>query len=372
MDVTPPRDQEIARLAAEVARLQSQLQSDSAGGTPAAAAPRTGRGRAFLAALVIALGVILAPLAVVAAWMKTEVTDTDRFVATMAPIIDDPAFQAFLVDEIDAAINESIDTITSDPFAGISTLGLPLRAASALQLLEQPAVVGARLLIRSEAERLITSNAFEQVWGQALRTSHTQLTSALSGDTSRAVVIGDPGEVGIQLGPIVAAVKVQLTAQGFALADRIPEVDRTIVVALVPLIYSTALAVGMAGVTIAIVAYLAGPFRGATAVRRLTVGTPRRTRAAAESNGATTGRFGSLLFRARRLIRIGIAVIGAAIVLFVRPLTPGVMLWTAVGALIALLLLELLQRPPVIEVEVRADGELVSTRAPTGRDSDRV
>ncbi|WP_434993648.1 hypothetical protein [Arthrobacter sp. Ld5] len=463
MDVTETRDQEIARLTAEVDRLQSQLHAEQVDTPPPVRARRTGRGRGFLAVLLILLGAILAPIAVVAAWTKAEVTNTDQFVATVSPLIDDPAFQAYLVDEITAAVNESVDleTITSDLFDGIATLDLPPRAAEALQLLEQPAVEGAQSLITSTTEQLIASDGFEQVWDQALRRSHTGLNSALSGDTSGAVVISDTGEVGIQLGPIIAAVKDQLTAQGFAFADRIPEVDRTIAVAqsdelgqartayqaidvlgfvlpwvsiallavgvlvarrkaraliwaglalaigmvflalgvaigriavvdaispqympssaaeaiydtLVPLLYSTALAVGVAGVTAAVVAYLAGPFEGARAIRRLTVATSGRARAAAESNGVTTGRFGVFLYRARRYIRIGIAVIGAAIVLLVRPLTPGVTLWTAFGALVAVLLLELLQRPPAVEVDVRVDGEPVAGTATPARNTERV
>ncbi|MBA8921475.1 hypothetical protein [Nesterenkonia jeotgali] len=452
MGITENRDQEIARLSAEVDRLQSQLHSEPVGPVepPPAAPHRTGRGRAVLAALLIVLGVLTAPLAVGAAWAKAEVTNTDQFVATVAPIVDDPAFQAFLVDEITVAINEQIDveTVTSELFDGIATLDLPPRAAEALQLLEQPAVEGAQSQIRSTTERLIASDTFEQVWDQALRISHARLTAALSGDTSGALVISDSGEVGIQLGPIIASVKEQLTAQGFALAERIPEVDRTVVVAqsdelvqartayqavdvlgfvlpwvsiglltlgvlvagrrakaliwaglglafamaflalgvafgrvltvatvspqylpsgaaeaiydaLVPLLYSTALAVGTAGVTLAVVAYFAGPFRGALAVRRLTVGSAEHLRGAAEDAGVTTGRFGAFLHRARRYIRIGIAVIGAAVVLLLRPLTPEVILWTACGALLAVLLLELLQRPPSVESEPRTqvDGE---------------
>ncbi|MEC5149020.1 hypothetical protein [Cryobacterium sp. GrIS_2_6] len=46
--------------------------------------------RAFCAALLIAVGVILAPVAVVVAWTKTEVTDTGRFVTTLSPLVDDP------------------------------------------------------------------------------------------------------------------------------------------------------------------------------------------------------------------------------------------------------------------------------------------
>ncbi|MGJ9405305.1 hypothetical protein ACHABQ_03145 [Nesterenkonia aurantiaca] len=441
MDATETRDQKIARLSEEVARLRSQLKTQPVQ-PPPTRTRRTGGGRAFLATLLIVLGVLMAPLALVAAWTKAEVTDTDQFVATMAPIVEDPAFQAFLVEEITVAINEEIDleTVTSDLFDGIATLDLPPRASDALQLLEQPAVEGAQSQIRSTTERLIASDTFEQVWDQALRISHARLIAALSGDTYGAVVINESGEVGIELGPLVASVKEQLTAQRFALAERIPEVDRTVVVAqsdelvqartayqavdvlgfvlpwvsigliavgvlvagrrakaliwagvglafamallalgvalgrvlavatvspqylptgaaeaiydaLVPLLYSTALAVGTAGVTLAAVSYFAGPFRGAIAVRRLTVDSAEHLRVAAEKAGASTGRFGTFLHRARRYIRIGIAVIGAAVVLLVRPLTPEVILWTVCGALLAILLLELLQRPPSVEAE---------------------
>ncbi|MBO0594352.1 hypothetical protein I2485_07205 [Nesterenkonia sp. E16_7] len=441
MDPTETRDQEIARLSEEVARLRSRLETQQVQ-PPPTRTRRAARGRAFLATLLILLGVVMAPLAVVAAWTKAEVNDTDQFVATMAPIIEDPAFQAFLVEEITAAINEEIDieTVTSDLFDGIATLDLPPRASDALQLLEQPAVEGAQSQIRSTTERLIASDTFEQVWDQALRISHARLIAALSGDTSGAVVISESGEVGIQLGPLVASVKEQLTAQGFALAERIPEVDRTLVVAqsdelvqartayqavdvlgfvlpwvgiglitlgvlvagrraraliwagvglafamallaigvalgrvlavaavspqylppeaaeaiydaLVPLLYSTALALGTAGVTLAALSYFAGPFRGAVAVRRLTVDSAEHLRAAAENAGVTTGRFGAFLHRARRSIRIGITVIGAAVVLLLRPLTPEVILWTVCGALLAIVLLELLQRPPSVEAE---------------------
>lgn len=449
MDAHQSRDQEIERLSAEVARLQKQLETQPVETPPPAGARRAGRGRGFLAVLLIMLGVLLAPLAVVAAWTKTEVSDTDQFVATMAPILEDPGFQTFLVDEITTAINAEIDieAITSDLFDGIADLDLSPRAAEALQLLEQPAVEGAQAQIRTATERLIASDAFEQVWDQSLRVSHARMTAILSGDTSGAVVVSDAGDVGIQLGTIIAAVKEQLAAQGFALADRIPEVDRTVVVAqsdelvqartayrvldllgfvlpwislgllaggalvtkkkaraliwagvglglamallalgvalgrtltvaaispqhlpagaaeaiydaLVPLLYSTALAVAVFGVTTALVAYLAGPFHGAVAVRRLTVEAAGRTRAAAKIAGATTGRFGTFLHRTRRSIRITIAVVGAAIVLLVRPLTPEVILWTAVGALLAILLLELLQRPPEGEVDSEFDGEV--------------
>ncbi|MET0726138.1 MAG: hypothetical protein ABWY36_07285, partial [Leifsonia sp.] len=56
------------------------------------------------------------------------------------------------------------------------------------------------------------------------------------------------------------------------------------------------------------------------------------------------------------VIRVAIAVIGSAVILFVRPLNPSTIIWTAVIAIIALGVLELLQRPVVV-VPADADGD---------------
>ncbi|MEB0286982.1 hypothetical protein QN355_10505 [Cryobacterium sp. 10S3] len=431
-------EQQIERLSAQVAQLQARLET-APPSTPGVSEPTKAslRLRAFFAALLIAVGVILAPVAVVAAWTKTEVTDTGRFVATLSPLVDDPAFQAFLVDQITTVIDDQVDfeAIATDLFDGIAQLNLPPRAQTALGLLKQPAIEGARSLVRTATQRLIASDAFANIWEQSLRVSHSQVIAALQGDTGGPLTIGAQGEVGIQLAPLIAAVKSALVAQGFALADRIPEINRTIQVAqsaalvqarvayqlldvlgfvlpwvslvllaagvvvarrkaraliwaglllalsmavlatgisvgrilfagsvspqylprdaalatydaIVPFISATALAVGTAGVTVAVVAYLAGPFRGAIVVRRLTVDSARSIRSSAERRGGTTGAFGVWLYSVRRYARVVVALVAGAVVLFVRPLSPGVIIGTAVTALVAILLIELLQRPP--------------------------
>jgi len=426
----PDPADEIARLSAENARLRGQL-------GPAAEHRAAARWRAFFAALLITIGVILAPVSVVAYWTKGYINDTDRFVASLAPLADDPAVQAYLVDEIVTVVNDNVDIdgITKDLFDGLSNLDLPPAAKNALGLLEQPAVQGVQGLIRSAATNIVASDAFAQLWEQALRTSQTQVIAALEGDTSSALVISDTGEIGIQLGPIIEEVKKELVDRGFSLAQNIPEVNRTIVVAqsdslvqartayqllnvlgfvlplvslglivlgvlvarrrsrtmiwagltlalsmallaagiavgrilfvsalsptylpkdvaqalydaVVPFINTTALSVGLVGFTVAVVAYLAGPFRGSTIVRRGTIGTAARIRAAAANAGITTGGFGDFLYHYRRLAHVLIGLAAAAVAIFWRPLAVPVIIWTAVLALIAVLLVELLQRPP--------------------------
>jgi hypothetical protein len=55
-----------------------------------------------------------------------------------------------------------------------------------------------------------------------------------------------------------------------------------------------------------------------------------------------------------------VALIAAVIVLFVRPLTPGVVIWTLIGAAVVVAVLELLQRPVVTVPESAVDPPIVT------------
>ena len=96
---------ELERLRAEVADLRTQVAT-----APEAAEqvvippsrPRRQRWRSVVATLLIVIGCILAPLSVVAVWAKNQVTDTDRYVATVTPLASDPAIQNAVADKITA------------------------------------------------------------------------------------------------------------------------------------------------------------------------------------------------------------------------------------------------------------------------------
>ena len=61
---------------------------------PAPGRRSRGRGWTVLAVVLIVLGCVMAPLAVVGGWAKSTLTDTDNFVATYAPLAHDPEVQA--------------------------------------------------------------------------------------------------------------------------------------------------------------------------------------------------------------------------------------------------------------------------------------
>lgn len=245
----------IAALEAENARLRETTTDAAAAGT-AASAPvarvKRHRGRTVAAVALVLVGLLLAPVAVISAWARLQLVDTDRFVATFAPLGEDPAVQAFIGDQVTDAIEEQVDIpqLTSDVFDGIRSLDLPPRAEDALSLLEGPAAEGLSSLVGQTVDRVVTSDAFEQVWATALRASHTQFIAALQGDPDAALAIGDDGSLSVQLGPIVEEVKARLADRGVDFASAIPVINRSVVVAkvdslvLVQTVYALAVAAG--------------------------------------------------------------------------------------------------------------------------------
>ncbi|HYI33256.1 MAG TPA: hypothetical protein VEX88_07320 [Glaciibacter sp.] len=401
-----------------------------------------------LATLLIVIGSVLAPVAVVASWAKVALTDTDQFVATYAPLADDPEIQAYVTDQTLNVITERIDIpqITSDVIDGITELGTGPAATQALELLKGPASDGIERLIETGVSNFVASDAFSNVWASALRVSHTQFIAVMQNDDGGAVTVSGEGAIGIELGPIVVAVKEALLDRGIDLANQIPAVDRTIVVAQSDALPSVQLAYGLAvsagawlpwvailflaagvlvarhrsvaliwaavalalsmavtalmlaigdlvftasvspallpstvagllyetvasdmrattvavlvlAVVVAFVGWLAGPFDVPRRLRGMASDGAARIRSEAERRGVTTGRVGTWIYTQRALLRAAVAVIAAAVVLFVRPITPGLVLWTLVLALLTVAILEVVQRP-VITVPANADEQV--------------
>ena len=225
----------LARLEAENSTLRTQLEAQPVVDHDDKTSSRRTRGRGWtvLAAVLIVLGCLMAPLAVVSGWAKSALTDTNNFVANYAPLAHDPEVQAFVADQAAEAINSNlnIDQYIAEVIDGIKALGTRPRASAALDALKEPATQGVQTFIRNGVDDFVASEAFAQSWERALRISHTQLLATLSNDPQALIAAQSDGTIGIQLGPIVEDVKSALLARGLSTASRIPPVDRTIPIA---------------------------------------------------------------------------------------------------------------------------------------------
>ena len=177
----------LAQLEAENSELRNRLTATDATAAPQVEdAPKRKRGPGWtvLATVLIVLGCLLAPVAVITGWAKSTLTDTDTFVATYAPLAHDPGVQAYVVDQAATTIDQNIDIegLTSEVIDGIKALGTRPRASTALDALKGPATQGIETLIRDGITAFVGSDAFTQTWERALRVSHTQLVATLTND----------------------------------------------------------------------------------------------------------------------------------------------------------------------------------------------
>ncbi|HEX5086280.1 MAG TPA: hypothetical protein VFV89_00615 [Nocardioides sp.] len=217
---TDASEEELARLRAEVARLKEQQ-------APAEPRDRAGWWRPVVAGVLVLVAAVLAPLSVLATWANGQINDTDRYLETVGPLANDPDIQKAVAARVEQVIFSylDIDAATEALVEAINQQGLPPAAAATLQAAVGPLASGIRSFVNDKVVEFVQSDNFADAWVRANREAHSQLVAALTGNGD-AVTVED-GQVTIGLATIIDAVKAQLVDAGFALAERIPEVDAT-------------------------------------------------------------------------------------------------------------------------------------------------
>jgi hypothetical protein len=119
------------------------------------------------------------------------VTNTDRYVATVAPLAEDPAIQNAIADQITAQVFTYIDVrgLTNEVVDALATRGLPPRLADQLQALTVPIASGVEGFTRTQVGKVVQSQAFADAWVQANRvatTSWSRPSPARAAERSRS------------------------------------------------------------------------------------------------------------------------------------------------------------------------------------------
>jgi hypothetical protein len=180
--------------------------------------------RAPISAVLIVLGCVFAPLSVVAVWTANQVSDTNRYVANMAPLIKNPAIQRALTTKITDTIVARLDVKgrADTAAADLNKRGLS-RLAGLLQGASGPLASGVDGYVHTGIQKVITSPGMAAAWTQVNRVAHEQLVLALSGRGHPGVVIRG-GEVTLDLAPLIAIAKQDLSARGLTIVSKVPEV----------------------------------------------------------------------------------------------------------------------------------------------------
>ena len=184
--------------------------------------------RAFFATILIVLGCVLAPIAVVGVWAGNQITDTGRYVATVQPLIDDPAIQNVLTDRITNEITSQLNLtgLINQATAQLQTRGLP-RISTLLTTFGPQITSAVTGFIHSTVHTVISSQAMAKAWVQVNTVAHQAVVKLLSGQGGGTLTSAN-GQITLNLGPLIAVVKQDLVARGFGLASNIPNVNPTV------------------------------------------------------------------------------------------------------------------------------------------------
>lgn len=143
---------------------------------------------AALSAALLVLLTVLVPLSALSAWVDLEIDDTDRYLAAVSPLADDPA------------VRSTVATLITDEAMKQIDVG-PLQ-----DTVED--------FLHESVLSFTTTGTFQRAWNAANRSAHDEVTAALHGNNGDAVTI--------DLAPVIEQVKKELLDNGVPFADLIP------------------------------------------------------------------------------------------------------------------------------------------------------
>ncbi|HUK72127.1 MAG TPA: hypothetical protein VLW50_25720 [Streptosporangiaceae bacterium] len=215
---SPDERAELEALRAEVAELRSR---------PAKPARHRISWRTPVATLLIILGCVLAPISILAVWTANQVSDTNRYVANVTPLIKDPAIQNALTDKITNGIVAQINVpgLTSQASTLLNQKGLP-RVATLLQGFSGSLTSAVTGFVHSQVARIITGPRMANAWVQVNQVAHQELVKALSGRGGGSITVSN-GQVTIGLAPFINIAKQDLVARGLTIVNKLPAINPT-------------------------------------------------------------------------------------------------------------------------------------------------
>jgi hypothetical protein len=196
-----------ARLEAENAKLKEELERTRSG----ARAVRMRKVRAVSTVVLAVLTSVSVFAATVATWTKRTVSDSDRFVALVAPLASDPAVLDALATKLTDQVFVALDVQgrVEDTLSAIPNL--PAQAT----LLAGPITAAAHDLVHTKVVAFLGSQAFRDVWTELTRQLHVKVQALLNGDYDQLPnVTVDGGEVRLNLVSVVAQVVQQVAQTG--------------------------------------------------------------------------------------------------------------------------------------------------------------
>lgn len=190
--------------------MSTDVTASGAGNAPAA---KSGRGRGVIAWTLVVIASLLMPLAVVAFWGQRTLTDTETYVETVAPLVEEQAIK-------DALVNRTTETLmtTVEQNDVVQQTLAELPPAVVVKL--APAISGAiESLVTQVATQFVNSPKFQEFWVVANTKLQEGLIRLLSGDTTDGALQLEGDQVVLDTEPIAKAVQDELVARGLTVLE---------------------------------------------------------------------------------------------------------------------------------------------------------
>ncbi len=218
--LSPAERAELEALRAEVVKLRERPER----------APRHRMSwRTPVATLLIVVGCLLAPISVLGVWTANQVSDTNRYIANVTPLISQPPIQHALTDKITNAIVAQINVpnLTSQATTLLTQKGLN-RVATLLQGLSGPLNSAVAGYIHGQVAKIISGPRMANAWVQVNQAAHQEIVAALSGRTNgNGAITVSNGQVTVGLAPFIDIAKQDLAARGLTIVNKLPSINPT-------------------------------------------------------------------------------------------------------------------------------------------------
>ncbi|HEY2565754.1 MAG TPA: hypothetical protein VGI44_18745 [Acidimicrobiales bacterium] len=168
---------------------------------------RSHRIRRSVTWVLVVLSALLVPISVLTVWAVRTISDTDQFVATMAPLARQQVITDYVAVRATDVLFEKVDV------QGHLSTALPPRASFAAA----PITNQVHSFVEDQFKTLLRSTWFQQAWDKANRRLHSSLVTFLEGNQLPAGQKAQ--EIAIQLNPVLEKGIARLHKQGITIFD---------------------------------------------------------------------------------------------------------------------------------------------------------
>jgi len=168
-----------------------------------------GKWRNITVIVLIVLGCLVATVSVAMIWLNQVVLDSDTYVATVAPLSEDPAIK-------DAVANAVTDELFRRSQADqLAREALPEKA----DFLVSPIISATEGFVYEQVHKLLGSAEFSRVWQEANRKGHEVVTQVLLGE--KGAVAAQEGRISLDLSGLFEIVKTRLAEKGVTIFENV-------------------------------------------------------------------------------------------------------------------------------------------------------